>query len=65
LNSPIVLVRVDHITGFIVNANHSRNLTPRERGRKKVICRRSARETGHPRQTPPNGQELHSAISVL
>ena len=34
-------------------------------GQKKVICRRSACETGHPRQTPPNAQELHSAISVL
>ena len=24
-----------------------------------------AREAGHARQTPPNGQKLHSAISVL
>jgi hypothetical protein len=30
-----------------------------------AICRRSAREAGHARKTPLNGQKLHSAISVL
>src|SRR4029453_411461 len=46
---------------------HFRNKCSRARSgaekRSFVVC--PTREAGHPRQTPPNGQELHSATSVL